>query len=251
MSQALDLNQPHLYQAFSVLVVDDEVGMQLVLKKALNKWFSRVDSAGSIEDAEVLRGEHHYDLLILDINLPGRSGIEWEEAFTDPDHRADVIFMTGYADLETAISALKLGASDFILKPFNLEQMLQAVQRCMNKRLNERLQYALQRDFQRHCTTQIIGSSVQTELLKQRIVQFAPSRASVLIEGESGTGKELVARGIHEASGRQGPLCRSTAARLRQNCWKVNCLGTPLGHLPARKRVEKGYFAWPTAALCF
>lgn len=55
--------------------------------------------------------------------------------------------MTGYADLETAISALKLGASDFILKPFNLEQMLQAVQRCMNKRLNERLQYALQRDF--------------------------------------------------------------------------------------------------------
>lgn len=57
----------------------------------------------------MLRGEHHYDLLILDINLPGRSGIEWEEAFTDPDHRADVIFMTGFADLETAISALKLG----------------------------------------------------------------------------------------------------------------------------------------------
>lgn len=180
MSPVLDLNQTHLYQAFSVLLVDDEVGMQLVLKKALSKWFSRVDLASSIEEAEVLRGEHHYDLLILDINLPGRSGIEWEEAFTDPDHRADVIFMTGFADLETAISALKLGASDFILKPFNLEQMLQAVQRCMNKRLNERLQYALQRDFQRHCTTQIIGSSVQTELLKQRIVQFAPSRASVL-----------------------------------------------------------------------
>ncbi|WP_246749586.1 response regulator, partial [Vibrio cholerae] len=96
MSPVLDLNQTHLYQAFSVLLVDDEVGMQLVLKKALSKWFSRVDLASSIEEAEVLRGEHHYDLLILDINLPGRSGIEWEEAFTDPDHRADVIFMTGF-----------------------------------------------------------------------------------------------------------------------------------------------------------
>ncbi|EGQ7644242.1 sigma-54-dependent Fis family transcriptional regulator [Vibrio cholerae] len=242
MSPVLDLNQTHLYQAFSVLVVDDEVGMQLVLKKALSKWFSRVDLAGSIEDAEVLRGEHHYDLLILDINLPGRSGIEWEEAFTDPDHRADVIFMTGYADLETAISALKLGASDFILKPFNLEQMLQAVQRCMNKRLNERLQYALQRDFQRHCTTQIIGSSVQTELLKQRIVQFAPSRASVLIEGESGTGKELVARGIHEASGRQGPFVPINCGAIAPELLESELFGHTSGAFTGAKKSREGLF---------
>ncbi|MGC9552614.1 sigma-54-dependent transcriptional regulator, partial [Vibrio metoecus] len=242
MSPVLDLNQTHLYQAFSVLVVDDEVGMQLVLKKALSKWFSRVDLAGSIEDAEVLRGEHHYDLLILDINLPGRSGIEWEEAFTDPDHRADVIFMTGYADLDTAISALKLGASDFILKPFNLEQMLQAVQRCMNKRLNERLQYALQRDFQRHCTTQIIGSSVQTELLKQRIVQFAPSRASVLIEGESGTGKELVARGIHEASGRQGPFVPINCGAIAPELLESELFGHTSGAFTGAKKSREGLF---------
>ncbi len=242
MSPVLDLNQTHLYQAFSVLLVDDEVGMQLVLKKALSKWFSRVDLASSIEEAEVLRGEHHYDLLILDINLPGRSGIEWEEAFTDPDHRADVIFMTGFADLETAISALKLGASDFILKPFNLEQMLQAVQRCMNKRLNERLQYALQRDFQRHCTTQIIGSSVQTELLKQRIVQFAPSRASVLIEGESGTGKELVARGIHEASGRQGPFVPINCGAIAPELLESELFGHTSGAFLGAKKSREGLF---------
>lgn len=242
MSQALDLNQTHLYQPFSVLVVDDEIGMQMVLKKALNKWFSRVDSAGSIEEAEELRSQQHYDLLILDINLPGRSGIEWEEAFTDQDHRADVIFMTGYADLDTAISALKLGASDFILKPFNLEQMLQAVQRCMNKRLNERLQYALQRDFQRHCTTQIIGSSVQTELLKQRIVQFAPSRASVLIEGESGTGKELVARGIHEASGRQGPFVPLNCGAIAPELLESELFGHTSGAFTGAKKSREGLF---------
>ncbi|MGR5488634.1 response regulator, partial [Vibrio alfacsensis] len=97
-----------------------------------SKGFGQVDTAGSVEEAEQLRINHHYDLIILDISLPGRSGIEWEEAFNDLDRKADVIFMTGYADLEVAISALKLGASDFILKPFNLDQMLQAVKRCMD-----------------------------------------------------------------------------------------------------------------------
>ncbi|POB66824.1 sigma-54-dependent Fis family transcriptional regulator, partial [Vibrio vulnificus] len=121
MSIQLDPNSVSQYQAFSVLVVDDEVGMQAILKKALGKWFSKVDAAGSIEQAEKLRVTNHYDLIVLDINLPGRSGIEWEEAFNDPERKADVIFMTGYADLETAITALKLGATDFILKPFNLE----------------------------------------------------------------------------------------------------------------------------------
>ena len=82
------------YQAFSVLVVDDEVGMQTILKKALGKFFGRVESAGSVEDAEELRCKEHFDLIVLDINLPGRSGIEWEEAFNDSDKRADVIFMT-------------------------------------------------------------------------------------------------------------------------------------------------------------
>ncbi len=73
------------YLAFSVLVVDDEVGMQTVLKKALSKGFGHVDTANSVEEAENLRIQNHYDLIILDINLPGRSGIEWKEAFNDQE----------------------------------------------------------------------------------------------------------------------------------------------------------------------
>ena len=72
MSPTLEPNKVAQYQAFSVLVVDDEVGMQTILKKALSKWFSRVDTSGSIEEAESLRVVNHYDLIILDINLPGR-----------------------------------------------------------------------------------------------------------------------------------------------------------------------------------
>ncbi|ELG2043404.1 sigma-54-dependent Fis family transcriptional regulator [Vibrio fluvialis] len=242
MSQSFDSQSSLQYQAFSVLVVDDEPGMQAILKKALGKWFSKVDCSGSIEEAEALRIEHHYDLIILDINLPGRSGIEWEEAFSDEDRRADVIFMTGYADLETAISALKLGASDFILKPFNLEQMLQAVKRCMDKRLNERMQYALQRDYQRHCATQIMGHSHKTEQLKQLILQFAPSRASVLVEGESGTGKELVARAIHEASDRQGPFVPVNCGAIAPELLESELFGHTSGAFTGAKKSREGLF---------
>ncbi|NAX41196.1 response regulator, partial [Vibrio sp. V26_P1S5P106] len=230
------------YQAFSVLVVDDEVGMQSILQKALSKWFSKVDCAGCIDEAEQLRSATHYDLIILDINLPGRSGIEWEAIFIDSDQKPDVIFMTGYADLETAISALKLGAADFILKPFNLEQMLQAVERCMDKRLNQRMQYALQRDFQRHCATQILGQSEQTEQLKQVIVQFAPSRASVLIEGESGTGKELVARSIHEASERQGPFVPVNCGAIAPELLESELFGHTQGAFTGAKKHREGLF---------
>ncbi|MBA5763509.1 sigma-54-dependent Fis family transcriptional regulator [Vibrio sp. 404] len=242
MSTSLDASKSLQYQAFSVLVVDDEAGMQAILKKALSKWFSKVDTAGSIEQAETLRLANHYDLIILDINLPGRSGIEWEEAFNDDERRAEVIFMTGYADLETAISALKLGATDFILKPFNLSQMLQSVQRCMDKRLNERLQYALSRDVKRHIISEIAGRSEKTKQLRQLISQFAPSRASVLIEGESGTGKELVARGVHEASGRNGPFVPVNCGAIAPELLESELFGHTSGAFTGAKKGREGLF---------
>lgn len=242
MPPSLDPNKASQYQAFSVLVVDDEVGMQTILNKALNKWFSKVDCVGSIEDAEALRIANHYDLIVLDINLPGRSGIDWDEAFNDPDKKADVIFMTGYADLDTAISALKLGASDFILKPFNLGQMLQAVQRCMDKRLALRHQYALQHDFNRYITTDIVGGSEKTKQLKQLMTQFAPSRASVLIEGESGTGKELVARGVHEASMRNGPFVPINCGAIAPELLESELFGHNAGAFTGAKKSREGLF---------
>jgi DNA-binding NtrC family response regulator len=202
------------YCASNVLIVDDEIGMQTVLKKALGTLFSQVDCTGSIEEAETLRLHHHYDVIILDIHLPGRSGIEWAEAFKPNGRNADVIFITGYADLATAISALKLGAADFILKPFNLEQIINSVKRCLDRRLQIRTTHALQRDLTKHHHHKIIGGSEKTKQLRQIITQFAASRAPVLIEGEAGTGKELVARALHHASQRFGPFVAINCATI-------------------------------------
>ncbi|QUM75444.1 sigma-54-dependent Fis family transcriptional regulator [Moritella sp. 24] len=230
------------WAAVSVLVVDDEPGMRAILKKALSKKFAQVDTAGSIEEAEELRKRCHFDLLIVDINLPGRSGIEWHEAFDPQTRRSDVIFMTGYADLDTAIKALRAGASDFILKPFNLEQMMQSVSRCIERRLVERQNFALQRDIERTFPIDIIGDAAKTLSMKKLITQIAPSMAAVLVEGESGTGKELVARALHQLSLRNGPFVPLNCGAIAPDLLESELFGHIQGAFTGAKKGREGLF---------
>ncbi|MDW3060086.1 sigma-54 factor interaction domain-containing protein, partial [Vibrio sp. 1978] len=123
-----------------------------------------------------------------------------------------------------------------------LEQMLKAVSRCMDRRLNERMQYAMKRDYQRHNTSEIIGGSEKTRQLKQLITQFAPSRASVLVEGESGTGKELVARGIHQASGRTGPFVPINCGAIAPELLESELFGHTSGAFTGAKKSREGLF---------
>lgn len=230
------------WSAMSVLVVDDEPGMRAILKKALGKKFAQVDTAGSVEEAEELRKRCHFDLLIVDINLPGRSGIEWHEAFDPSTRRSDVIFMTGYADLETAIKALRAGASDFILKPFNLDQMMQSVNRCMERRLVERQKFALQRDVERSHPVDIIGDAPRTLMMKKMSSQVAPSLAAVLVEGESGTGKELVARALHQLSKRNGPFVPLNCGAIAPDLLESELFGHVSGAFTGAKKGREGLF---------
>ncbi len=105
---------------YAVLVVDDEAGVRNFLERALRARGCRVEVAGSAEDgAERLR-EHHFDAIVLDIALPGRSGMEWLRSLKNAGFAGDVILITAFADIETAIDALRAGASDFVLKPFRV-----------------------------------------------------------------------------------------------------------------------------------
>jgi DNA-binding NtrC family response regulator len=109
---------------YAVLVVDDEAGVRNFLQRALQARGCRVDIAGSAEEGAERLVEHHFDAIVLDIALPGRSGMDWLRSLKNGGFAGDVILITAFADIETAIDALRAGASDFVLKPFRVDQIV-------------------------------------------------------------------------------------------------------------------------------
>lgn len=209
------------WREYSVLVVDDEPGMVNFIRRALAERCHVVDTAGSVDEAEPLTRRRLYDLIILDIALPGRSGIQWLHQLRDAGFAGDVVLMTAYADLDTAINALRAGAADFLLKPFSLAQMLNAAQRCFERARLMRENYVLRRELAVRAgqVEGIVGRSASINALCERLKRIAPTPATVLLLGESGTGKEVAARALHSMSPRaQGPFvpvnCAAIAAEL-------------------------------------
>ena len=191
---------------WSILVVDDEPGMRNFLVKTLVPRCRTVHSAGSAEEgAQVLQAQH-FDLIILDITLPGLSGVGWLKALRESGYRGHVILITAFADLDTAIEALRAGASDFILKPFRVPQMLNAIKHCFESSRLQRENFVLRHTLSRQTgsASGLIGSSAYMRALRQTLTRVAAVDSTVLLQGESGTGKELVARALHALSPRSG-----------------------------------------------
>ena len=117
----------------SILVVDDEPGMRNFLVRTLGARAKRVEEAADCEEATKKLDEHHFDVVILDNIMPGKSGVEWLTEQREIGFFSDAILMTAYADLDTAIKALRAGAVDFVLKPFRSNQILNAVARCLDR----------------------------------------------------------------------------------------------------------------------
>ncbi len=238
--------------AVSVLVVDDEPGMRSFLQKALSKRFALVEIVGSVEEAEELRQRCHFDLLIVDIKLPGRSGMEWHEALEDTERRSDIIFMTAYADLETAIQAIRAGASDFILKPFRLEQMMNAVERCLKHRAMARTNFVLRREVENAFpVSNMIGNSPAIRQVQDVIRRVAKTPSAILIEGESGTGKELAARMLHQLSNRSGPFVPINCGAIAPELLEAELFGHTKGAFTGANKAREGLFNFASGGTLF
>ncbi|MCO5074011.1 MAG: sigma-54 dependent transcriptional regulator [Rhizobiaceae bacterium] len=197
---------PWLAQA-SILVVDDEPGMRNFLVRTLGPRCKRLDEAADTEEASRMLDSHHYDVVILDNIMPGRNGVDWLAEQRDIGLFSDAILMTAYADLETAIRALRAGAVDFILKPFRSNQLLNAVARCLDRMQLQRENYVLR--YELHTTSdhlllrdKLIGESGAIQKVRDTIARVAPLPTTVLLTGQSGTGKEVAARSLHSLSER-------------------------------------------------
>ena len=227
VEHAPPLEQSEVNPGISVLVIDDEPGMRSFLQRGLARHSALVETAGDTQEAQGLLARCHFDLLISDIRLPGKNGVQWVQELRDQGSSLDVIFITAHADLETAIAALRAGASDFILKPFRVEQLLAAVDRCTERRKLSRENYLLHREAdQRHTLDGIVGGCDRMKAVCAIINRVAPLRSTVLVQGESGTGKELAARAIHERVVAPAASWPSTAVRFRTSCWKASSSGT-------------------------
>ncbi len=197
---------PWLAQA-SILVVDDEPGMRNFLVRTLGPRCKRIEEAADAEEASRKLDQHHFDVVILDNIMPGKHGVDWLIEQRAIGLFSDAILMTAYADLETAIQALRAGAVDFVLKPFRSNQILNAVARCLDRMRLQRENFVLRYELRATADhillrDKLIGGSAAIQQVRETIARVAPLPTTVLLTGESGTGKEVAARSLHALSDR-------------------------------------------------
>lgn len=193
----------------AVLVVDDEPGMRNFLEKTLASRVGHVLAAGTAEEADALLRRHRFDLVVLDIALPGKSGIAWLKELREAGNGCEVVLITAFADLDTAIEALRAGASDFILKPFRVTQILNALKHGLERATLKRENWVLRRALSQRTPPAdgLVGGSIAIKGLQAALKRVAAVNSTVLLTGESGTGKELAALALHRNSPRgAGPF---------------------------------------------
>ena len=174
----------------AVLIVDDEPGMRNFLQRTLSSRCALLEVAGSAEEAEALRLRYHFDLLIVDIRLPGLSGLEWVRQLRERGIRTHVIYMTAYADLQMAIAAIHNGADDFILKPFRTDQVFSAMRQSLQKRQIMRENSLLRLQLEQMKTDRgLVGESDEIKETLELAQRVAPTGSTVLIQGETGSGQ--------------------------------------------------------------
>ena len=185
----------------TILVVDDDHGLRESFRLILEDEFEVLDVPDGQQALDIVRS-CQVDLVLLDIRLPGMDGLEVLERIKGMDEQLDVILITAVKTVRTAVSAMKLGALDYLTKPFDEDEVLALIRRALEKRALEREVAFLRSELaRREDTYEMVGQSPEMRKLDALVGQVARTTATVLITGESGTGKELLARAIH----RQGP----------------------------------------------
>jgi len=189
--------------SIQVLVVDDEKPTRVLMERELPRSGCAVRTAQSGEEALEVLSRQEFDVVLLDLKMPGLGGMETLRRLRSTGTTAEVVVLTGHPEVESAIAAMKLGATDYLTKPFKLSEVEAVLQRAAEKRRLQAENAALRRMVgQREDPASILGESPAMRPLLEMVGRVAASNAPVLISGETGTGKGLIARAIHQSSPR-------------------------------------------------
>ncbi|MGH9671231.1 MAG: sigma-54-dependent transcriptional regulator [Terriglobales bacterium] len=225
----------------SILIVDDEAGIRHSLKGALEDEGYKASTAESGEACLDTLKKRPFDVVLLDIWLPGMDGLEALEKIKQSEDAPEVIMISGHGTIETAVRATKLGAFDFLEKPLSLEKMLILVKNAVEARRLESENRDLKKQVQSKSV--IVGESVPMKALRQQIGVMAPTNGRVLIYGESGTGKELVALAIHTQSPRKEALfVEVNCAAIPEDRIESELFGHRKGAFPSAGEDKEGKF---------
>jgi two-component system NtrC family response regulator len=232
----------------AVLLVDDEDKILKVLGRALRDEGHDVTATTSPREARRLLGERTFDLLVVDHRMPEMTGLDLirDLAGSMPEgERPQVLMMTAHATVESAIEAMKLGAFDYLQKPFEVEELLVAAGRALaHQRLKTQHHYLRSERDEEFNHYGIIGRSKAMQEVIRKLELVAQSRSTVLITGETGTGKELAARAIHDRSGqREMPLIKVNCAAIPDTLLESELFGHVKGAFTGANSNKKGRFA--------
>ena len=219
------------------IIVDDEINIQEILSILLKDFGFHVDRASNKNEAEKLISQNYYDLALLDLRLPDGSGIEILKKLKEKNPKTEAVIITAFASSDTAVEAIKLGAYDYISKPFELNELRLIIRNVKNK-LELEKKLAEQKDSK---FEGLIGKSPAIQLVKETIEKVASYDINVLIIGESGTGKDLVARTIHRLSHRSNkPFVAINCASLPEELLESELFGYKKGAFTGATSDKRG-----------
>ncbi len=223
-----------------ILVVDNEAKMRRILELSLKQMGHHVEQAADGEEALTAIEGGSFDLVLTDLRMPRMDGIALLNALRERGDDVPVIMLTAYGTIETAVAAMKLGAADYIIRPFEMDTIELAVQRVLAMQAVQRENRFLKDELSRGWG-EFIGVSEPMRELYGLIEQVAKARSNVFIVGETGTGKELVARALHQASGRSGLFVPINCAAIPAELLESELFGHAKGAFTGavRERVGK------------
>ena len=225
----------------AVLIVDDEAGVRSALGGVLDDEGYAVEAVASGEECLTRVTDHVFDVIILDIWLPGIDGLDTLTRLRERRVDAQVVMISGLGSIEAAVRAIKLGAFDFIEKPLSLEKTVLIVRNALRQRRLEVENLALRADADRRQV--MVGESAVMVRLREQVATAAPSNGRVLIHGENGTGKELVARSVHAQSRRSGgPFIEVNCAAIPEELIESELFGHVRGAFTGAVSDRRGKF---------
>jgi DNA-binding NtrC family response regulator len=228
----------------TILIVEDEAKMRRLLELNLGEDGFTALSAGDAETGVKLLRENTIDLVVTDLKLPGMNGLEFLQAIKRQNAALPVVVMTAFGTVETAVEAMKAGASDYVLKPFSLSEMRMVIRKELDvhalREENRSLREALGK---RYAHPNVVARSTKMQEVLAIVERVAPTNSTVLLGGESGVGKDLVARAIHEKSRRaSGPFIKINSSAIPENLLESELFGYERGAFTGATASKPGKF---------